>query len=115
MRLKEVLNLEFVKNGVNSNLISDKEISDKVCEYLIELAENNDGICTKITSLGLDYTVEVALYKGEETKKHLIDIRAFDNVDDSMINAYLEVINDKLEPSDEYIDDVWSYDNWEVI
>ena len=112
--LKELLELEVVKNGVNSNLISDKELTVRVLNYVSDKIKNNN-ICEDISEVGLDYTFESSLYIGENTKQYLLDIRMFDNEDGNMLNAYLEIFNEDLTVHQEYVDDVWVYDDWEVM
>lgn len=112
--LKNILELEVVENGVNSNLIADKDLTVQVLNYVADKIKDNT-ICTDISEIGLDYTFESSLYIGENTKQYLLDVRVFDNKDDSMVNAYLEIFNDDLTVHEEYVDDVWTYDDWEVM
>lgn len=111
--LRRIMNLDCVGLGINSNLIEDKEVSQRVVEYVKSSLRDN-VICLDTTECGIEGVIEVSLYKGEETGQYLLDARLFDK-DDAMVNAYLEIINKDLSIHDEYIDDVWSYDNWELV
>ena len=112
--LKDVMNVEVVKEGIYANLIGDKELSLKVVESLIENIENNN-ICFDLKDFGSNNMLEVCLYKGEETGQYLFEARTFDEGNERMLNAYLEVLNEDLSIHEEYIDDVWSYDDWKAV
>lgn len=111
--LKKIMNLDYVKSGINSNLVEDKCASERMIEYIKKSLKDNT-ICLDVTECGVEGVVEASLYKGEETGQYLLDVRLFDK-EDAMVNAYLEIINKDLSNHGECVDDVWSYDNWEVV
>lgn len=112
MMLKEVIMMDTIKEGIHSNLIKNDKIFLKVMESMVANIEDN-RLSVTISEDGLEGLIEVDLYKGEETGQYLLEARLFDK-EDMMVNAYLEIINKDLSIYEEYVDDVWSYDNWEI-
>ena len=111
--LERIVNLNYVKEGINSNLVENMEVTEKVVSEVKNSVKDN-LVAVKMNTYGLEGVIEVSLHKGTETKQYLLEARLFDE-NDGMVNAYLEVINEDLTKHDEYIDDVWTYDDWKAI
>lgn len=61
-------------------------------------------------------TIETALYTDEEEKYYFLDFRGFEDISGEMIEAYIEIYHkDTLMQYEEYVDDVWSFADWETV
>ena len=109
--LYEVLNLKSIQKGIEYNLLGEK--TTEAIENTISIEKNTTSIEINLK----DKTVKFknALYYDEKKKIYLLESRIFNKLDDSMINAYLEILDENLNIIGEIIDDVWEYADWEII
>lgn len=107
--LKEVLSMEQIKKGIVDNLcINEKAIMDT-----INTGKNNVSIIVNIN--GESYDFENTLHVDDEKKVFLLESRLFKKADGSMVNAYVELLDENLNIIEEYVDDVWSYADFKVV
>lgn len=86
-----------------------EKVDNKTIDALFDSLKRSD-----ISKIALDdklISIEVKVYECEEY--YLMDFRAFEEMKDIMIDAYLEIYNKKdLSKYSECIDDVWSFADW---
>ena len=116
--LLEVLELDLVKQALLSEFLGDEHAHLEVLEAA------KQGICeeqspnTLITRLKIDgelKSFENFLYVNEDQSFYLLESRLFDVETDEMEGVYLNVFYPDLTEYEEYIEDVWAFDCWELV
>lgn len=116
--LLEVLELDLVKQALLSEFLGDEHAHLEVLEAA------KQGICeeqspnTLITRLKIDgelKSFENFLYVNEDQSFYLLESRLFDVETDEMEGVYLNVFYPDLTEYEEYIEDVWDFDHWELV
>lgn len=110
IKLKNVLNLEGINEGIKANLIRNSQVNVK--KAVNTGKENFSKIVLSINDE--DYDLESALYVDLKKEIFLFESRLFRKYDDSMINAYFELLDKDLNIIEEYQDDVWSYGDFKM-
>lgn len=92
--------------GYNSKVTSEsKEVIDELFDSIIASDVCKTAIDNKIISL------ESAVYESDEF--YFLDLRAFNETKDQMIDAFMVVFNKQdLNIYDEEIDDIWTFADW---
>lgn len=111
--LMDFLVLETVKEGIKTNLLEKAEIVEQLI-YETSTTQSN-SISINFNENNQELQIETTLHHGKNKDVYLVEIRLFNNTNDSMINAYLGLFRSDLNELEEYIDDVWSYDNFEKV
>lgn len=111
VKLKEVLKLEEVKEGIKVNLIEDFE--EAIEKTISSDKENSISIIVNVDGVECDF--ENTLHADYEKNVFLLESRLFNRKDDSMINAYLELLDENLNVIEDYQDDVWEYANFKAV
>lgn len=112
-KLEQILALNNIRDGIMCNLIQEKNVLDLAIIKTLKLNSNSASIEFKWNGRSMQF--ENALYYDEDKKIYLLESRLFDNHNDQMINAYLEILDNNFNIIDEYVDDVWSYTDWNQI
>ena len=109
--LYEVLNLKSIQKGIEYNLLGEK--TTEAIENTISTGKNTTSIEINLKDKTVKF--ENTLHYDKEKKIYLLESRIFNKLDDSMINAYLEILDENLNIIGEIIDDVWEYADWKII
>lgn len=109
---------EVYKKTIGSYLYGfNKETNDsqnKIIDNIFDKLKYSDAVNTIVGEKMI--AIEVAAYVDKEKSLYLLDFRGFEDIGDTMIDAYLAVYNTSdLEELDEFIDDVWTYANWVLV
>lgn len=108
------MNSDAYKGAIKNYLLwavkEVEKLETKTIDALFSSLKNSD--VAKIALGDKLISIEVQVYECEEY--YLIDFRAFEEMKDMMIDAYLEIYNKKdLSKYSECVDDVWSFADWE--
>ncbi|WP_312286801.1 hypothetical protein [Terrisporobacter sp.] len=111
--LMDFLVLKTVKEGIKTNLSEKAEIVEQLIHKTSTTQSNSINI--NFTENNQELQIEATLHYGKNKDVYLVEIRLFNTINDSMINAYLGLFRTDLNELEECIDDVWSYDNFEKV
>lgn len=112
VKLKDVLKLKKVEEGIKANLIKEeyavsieRTLKNRKENAISVLVVANKEICFFENTLHADY----------DKKVFLLESRLFRRIDGSMVNAYLELLDENLNVIEDCVDDVWSYADFVVV
>lgn len=84
----------------------------RTLKEFLEVKEVKEGIRNNIEPFKISESkIEMKLYHCNNM--YLVEIRIFNG--GKMDNAYLDIFNDNMEHLEGYVDDVWSFADWEVL
>lgn len=112
VKLKDVLKLKEVQEGIKANLIKE-DYSLAIEKTLNSEKENSTSVVVDVDGFECDF--ENTLHADYDKKVFLLESRLFKRADGSMVNAYLELLDENLNIIEDCVDDVWSYADFEVV
>lgn len=118
LTLKEILLREDIQTEIQANCF--KNINDTkadVREILSKevLAKDKENFISLVIRLkGREYDFENTLHIEKNKELHLLETRVFAKDNGQMEGVYLGILNKDGSISEEYIDDVWTFGEWEI-
>lgn len=112
LTLKHVLKRKEVREGIKSNLLKGAYV-EAIDKVLNSKEENSISIIVDLDGIECDF--ENTLYIDEVKNCYLLESRLFNRKNDTMINSYLELLNNDGSIMDVCIDDVWDYADWKAV
>lgn len=112
VKLKDVLKLKKVEEGIKANLIKEDYV-EAIDKTLADEKENAISIVVDVDGFKCDF--ESTLHADYDKKVFLLESRLFRKDDGSMVNAYLELLDENLNVIEDCVDDVWSYADFVVV
>lgn len=114
LNLKQILSIEDIQGNIESNLFkTNNERKIAIDKTLNSNKENKISVETLMN--GNVVYFENTLYFDEKKEVYLLECRLFSKESDTMINAYLEILDSNGNIKEEYVDDVWDYADWNEI
>ena len=112
VKLKDVLKLKGIEEGIKANLIKE-DYPVAIEKTLNSKKENSISVIVGVNGFECDF--ENTLHADYDKKVFLLESRLFKRADGSMVNAYLELLDENLNIIEECVDDVWSYADFKVV
>lgn len=113
VKLKDVLKLKEIEEGIKATLIKEEDYPVAIEKTLNSKKENSISVVADVDGFECDF--ENTLHADYDKKVFLLESRLFKRADGSMINAYLELLDENLNIIEDCVDDVWSYADFKVV
>lgn len=106
---------------ITRKILNNSEIRDDMFySFCKHIKQNFDEVIEDVINgesiLELDgVSFENTIYKSEDGLYYLLESRYFSLESDEMLDAYLMILDSNFEKVETYVDDVWSFTEWERI
>lgn len=112
VKLKDVLKLKGIEEGIKANLIKE-DYPVAIEKTLNSKKENSISVIVDVNGFECDF--ENTLHADYDKKVFLLESRLFKRADGSMVNAYLELLDENLNIIKDCVYDVWSYADFKEV
>lgn len=112
IKLKDVLQLSDIVKGIKLNLLPNEYVS-AILDTL--KSEKENSISVIVNKDGCECDFENTLHADFDEKVFLLESRLFKRADGSMVNSYLELLDENLNIIEGCVDDVWSYADFKEV